>query len=124
MRLVKIPAIGDGDFDMVRVQKAERLFLESLKTEAKRPVQPRRGGRAAQGSGRASTAAGRGLGRAYAALNSGNMRARDLDRLETFAGAIKRGVDEAQRRDEIDAELMRDPEHLRSLGFHGVSEDD
>jgi hypothetical protein len=122
MRLVKIPYDqgdeGDeGDLDMARVHKAERRFLESLEAEAKRPVEPRRRGRAVKVTPRSGRAAGRGLGSAYAALNSNS--ARDIDRPATFVSAIKQGVNEAARRDARDAALLDDPAHLEEMGFTG-----
>jgi hypothetical protein len=117
--------LGEGDFDVVRVQKAERRFLESLKAEAKRPVETRRRVRAVQVAPKPWDAArerGGGLGSAYAALNSNG--ARDIDRIAAKVAAIKKGVNEAQYRDARDAELANDPDYLRSLGFHGRDEDD
>ena len=118
MRLVKIPAVGEGDFDHARIHQAERRFLESLQAEAARSGGRGRTVKVSRSSAGAARGRGAGLGSAYARLN-GNMRARDLDRAAVFADAIGQGLREAQRRDEIDAELLNSSEHLESMGFHG-----
>jgi hypothetical protein len=72
-----------------------------------------------RGTKRKPRQSGQALGAGFAALNG-----TQLQTAEHFVAAIVRGQGAAQQREAATRNLSQDPEHLRSLGFYGRTNED
>jgi hypothetical protein len=110
-----IPECG-ASISPARVAAAERKFAVSVRREAgQRPAS----GQERKIEAHAARRPGQRLGGGFARLNT-----EAIDRMQSHVDAIVAGIRQANHEREAERELSSDPDFLRSMGFHGRSDDD